>query len=648
MALTKIVIETEIVGGEQSVNQLEDIKQQAEGGVKSLTDLKKEFKTLQDQLSGLTPGTKEYVDALKRLGAVKDDIGDLRAEIEGFAGADKKIQAFTSVIGGVASGFQAAQGAVALFGSENEDLQKALLKVQAAMAITQGLQGLAGMGDSLKVVSNVLKSSTVGTYALAAAQRVYNAVMAANPIGLLIAGLTALAGVIAIVVNAMDDEDEAQKKVIASREAELAVMDRQFSRFQEEANFRRQLAQAQGKSADEILALNKNLNIEEGKQLQQRINLLKQNIIDRAKIIQNQDDDEKKETIKRNQEDLKQIAEFQKRQRELQNNNVIEQAKFDTDARKKAEERQKAANERAKALRDKKAADDLAAAEKWRQEQAKFIQYEIDALNNKYGEEEQIIAQQQLSTKIQLGTATPEEIEAWNAYKLKQQQDYNNALDAELKRLKEAEDKRRADAEEKIKLEFEAEKKRREEELANRKKAKEQEVKLTLEGLQTVQSLADAFAGKSEESQRRAFNVKKAASIAQATIETYQAAQSAYASQMAIPTPDAPVRAAIAAGISIASGLARVAVIAKQKFEAPSTGGGGGGGGNLGSFTQGGGGGAQPPQGLTAQNTFTQINPDGTVAGQGNQQPMKAYVVESESRAVTERVNKLSNNSKIG
>jgi hypothetical protein len=649
MALTKIVIETEIVGGEQSVNQLEDIKQQAEGSVKSLTDLKKEFKTLQDQLSGLTPGTKEYVDALKRLGAVKDDIGDLRAEIEGFAGADKKIQAFTSVIGGVASGFQAAQGAVALFGSENEDLQKALLKVQAAMAITQGLQGLAGMGDSLKVVSNVLKSSTVGTYALAAAQRVYNAVMAANPIGLLIAGLTALVGVIAIVVNSMEDEDEAQKKVIASREAELAVMDRQFSRFQEESNFRRQLAQAQGKSADEILALNKNLNIEEGKLLQQRINVLKQNIIHRAKIIQNQDDDEKKETIKRNQEDLKQITEFQKRQRELQNQNKLEQEKFDTDERKKAEERQKAANERAKALRDKKAADDLAAAEKWRQEQQKFIQYEIDALNNKFGEEEQIIAEQQLATKIALNYATPEEIQAWNAYKLKQQQDYNNAFDAELKRLKEAEDKRRADADEKIKIEFEAEKKRREEELANRKKAKEQEVKLTLEGLQTVQSLADAFAGKSEESQRRAFNVKKAASIAQATIETYQAAQSAYASQMAIPTPDAPVRAAIAAGISIASGLARVAVIAKQKFEAPSTGGGGGGGGgNLGSFSQGGGGGGQPPQGLTAQNTVTQINPDGTVAGQGNQQPMKAYVVESESRAVTERVNKLSNNSKIG
>ena len=646
MALTKIVIETELVGGDQSVNQLEQIKDQAEGSVKSLTDLKKEFKLLQTQLSGLTPGTKEYVEALERLGAVKDEIGDLRSEIEGFAGADKKIQAFTSVLSGVASGFQAAQGAVALFGSENEDLQKALLKVQGAMAITQGLQGIAGMGDSLKVVSNVLKSSTVGTYALAAAQRVYNAVVSANPIGLLIAGLTALAGVIALVVNAMGDEDEAQKKVIASRERELEVMDSQMAKFQEEANFRRQLAQAQGKSAEEILKQNKALNEQEAIQLSNRIQLLRKNINDRINLIKTSDDDEIKELKKKNEEDYKAISEASKRQRELNRTNVLEQVKFDEDAKKKELERQKAANEKAKALRDKKLADDLAAAEKWRQEQQKFIQYEIDALNNKFGEEEQIIAEQQLATKIALNYATPEEIEAWNAYKLKQQQDYNNAVDLELKRLSDLQNKRREEENAKIQAEFEAEKKRRAEELAIRKRNADFAIKATLESLTVAQQLTDAFAGKSIESQKKAFNIKKTASIAQATIETYLSAQSAFASQVVPGDVTSPIRGAVAAGLAIASGLARVAVIAKQKFEAPSTGGGAGGGGNLGSFSQGGG--AQPPQGLTAQNTVTQLNPDGTVAGQSNQQPMKAYVVESESRAVTDRINKLSNNSKIG
>ena len=55
--------------------------------------------------------------------------------------------------------------------------------------------------------------------------------------------------------------------------------------------------------------------------------------------------------------------------------------------------------------------------------------------------------------------------------------------------------------------------------------------------------------------------LSKAFAIIQTTISTYQAAQAAYASQLAIPTPDAPARAAIAAGIAIATGLARVVAI---------------------------------------------------------------------------------------
>jgi hypothetical protein len=608
MALTKIVIETEIINGDQSVNQLQDLKQNAENSVKSLSDLKKEFKTLQDQLTGLTPGTKEYTEALKRLGAVKDQIGDLRSEIQNFAGTDAKIGAVVKVIGGIASGFQAAQGAMALFGTENEELQKALLRVQAAMALTQGLQGLAGMEDSLTGLNNLLKSSTVGTYLLAAAQKVYNAVMAANPIGLLIAGLTALVGIIALVVNSMEDENEAQKQVIASRERELEVMDSQMSKFKEEADFRRQLAQAQGKSAEEILKQNKALNEQESKQLSDRIQLLRKNIYARIELFKTSNDDEIAELQKKNDEDFKIIAESSKRQRELLRTNVLEQAKFTEDERKKAEERAKEARE--KAIRDA-------------EERRKRIEEE---------------------RKWMLES---------NREALRRQAEMNKEFEDAQKKKKEEADKIEA---ERIEAEIQAEQKRLDKQKADRlkavenyKKSKEQEVQLTIQGLTAIQGLADAFAGKSVESQKRAFQIKKIASIAQATIETYQAAQSAYASQMTIPTPEAPIRAQIAAGLAIASGLARVAVIAKQQFQAPSTGGGGGGGAtesNLGSFSQGGG---QPPQGLSTQNTVTQLNPDGTVVGQGNRemQPMKAYVVESESRAVTERVNKLSNQSKI-
>jgi hypothetical protein len=60
---------------------------------------------------------------------------------------------------------------------------------------------------------------------------------------------------------------------------------------------------------------------------------------------------------------------------------------------------------------------------------------------------------------------------------------------------------------------------------------------------------------------------QKALASAAALIQTYQAAQAAYLSQLSIPTPTAPIRAAAAASIAVASGLANVAKINSTKFE---------------------------------------------------------------------------------
>ena len=576
--------------------------------VKSLSDLKKEFKDIQNQLTGLTPGTEEYINALKRLGEVKDDIGDLKDEINAFAGADKKIAAVTNVIGGLAGGFQAAQGAAALFGADNEALNETMVKLQATMAITQGIQGLAGMGDSLKAVGNLLKSTTIGTQVATVAQRIYNAVMAANPVALLVAGLTALVGVIALVVNAMGDETEAMEESIKQREKELELMNEAAEKLKAENKFRLDLAAAQGKSAKELAALNEQNAQSEIKSIDKRVQALKQEIVERSALMKFRDGEELKKLQEANSKSLEEMKKLANERLALQNSLKIQEAKLETDAKKDAEEKAKEAKEK---------------AEKDAEERRKRIEDEQKWL-----------------------------IES-NREALRRQAEMNKEFEDDEKKKKEEADKLES---ERIEAEIQAEQKRLDKQKADRlkavedyKKAKEQEVQLTLQGLTAIQGLADAFAGKSTESQKRAFQIKKAASLAQATIETYQAAQSAYASQMTIPTPDAPIRANIAAAIAIASGLARVAVIAKTKFEGGgATATGGGGGGNLGTFTQGGGG--QPPQGLTAQNTVTQLNPDGTVASQGQRQaaPMKAYVVESESRAVTERVNKLSNNSKIG
>lgn len=610
--------------------------------VKSLSDLKKEFKEIQKQLSGLTPDTKEYIQALKDLGAVKDEIGDLKDEINAFAGADKKIAAVTNLVGGLAGGFQAAQGAAALFGADNEALNETMVKLQATMAITQGIQGLAGMGDSLSAVGNLLKSTTIGTKAIAAAQYIWNNAIKANPIMAIITAIGALVTGIVILTRTMGDETEAQEESIKQRKKELELMNETAEKLKNENKFRLDLAAAQGKSAKELAAINEAQSANEIKSIDKRIKQNTKLFLENYALMKERSGEELKQLQDDNSKILAENKKLADERLAIQNSLKIQEAKLNTDANKEKETKDKEAA-------DKKKERDLAAAEFYRQSEQKFIDYSIEALSNKFGDAEQLIAKQRIETRIALGYATPQEIEAYNAFKLKQEVDYQTALDTELKRLSDEQNKRREENNAKIQAEFEAEKKRRDDEKAMRKRNAEFAIQSTQEALTTIQSLTDAFAGKSEESQRKAFNVKKAASLAQTTIETYLAAQSAFASQVVPGDPTSPIRGAIAAGLAIASGLARVAVIAKTKFEGGGAGAtGGGGGGNLGSFSQGGGG--QPPQGLTAQNTVTQLNPDGSVAGQGerNAAPMKAYVVESESRAVTERVNKLSNNSKIG
>jgi hypothetical protein len=175
--------------------------------------------------------------------------------------------------------------------------------------------------------------------------------------------------------------------------------------------------------------------------------------------------------------------------------------------------------------------------------------------------------------------------------------------------------------------------------LEQEQKAEEQRANLRVDAMKTslsiISDLAGAFAGKSEAQQKKAFAIQKGVSIATATIDTYLAAQGAYRSQMAISTPDAPVRAAVAAGIAIAQGLARVAIISKQQFKgsggAPS---GGGGGGSIPSA-----GGTEAPS--PANFAFLQNQPN-------QQPPLQAYVVGTQVSSNLEAQQLIQNQSRLG
>ena len=162
--------------------------------------------------------------------------------------------------------------------------------------------------------------------------------------------------------------------------------------------------------------------------------------------------------------------------------------------------------------------------------------------------------------------------------------------------------------------------------------------------LSAISTLTNAFAGKSEKEQKRAFNINKGVSIAETLVRTYQSAQAAYLSQLSIPTPDAPIRGAVAAGIATAAGLANVAAIASQKFkspskQSPSSGGGGGGGGAVGGTSP-----SQAPQfNVVGQSGFNQI-----ATALNDQQPVQAFVVAQDVTTAQELDNNIISSATIG
>jgi hypothetical protein len=99
----------------------------------------------------------------QRAGQLEDAIGDANAAVKAF-NPEAKLKAVVDVVGVVANGFSAAQGAMALFGGESEELEKVMVKTQGAIALATGINGLMGMGDAFTNLSNIIKTKVVTAF----------------------------------------------------------------------------------------------------------------------------------------------------------------------------------------------------------------------------------------------------------------------------------------------------------------------------------------------------------------------------------------------------------------------------------------------------------------------------------------------------
>lgn len=154
---------------------------------------------------------------IRSAGEIKDSVGDVSAQINYFSSDTRRIDAVISGVQGVAGAFAIAEGAAALFGSENEELKKTMQKVQGAIALLNGLQsvqnvlqqesafrtGLAAAGQQLLAIK---------TYAAASAMNAFKVALIGTGIGAAVLLVASLAGAFSDTAGSTKEAVEAQKK----------------------------------------------------------------------------------------------------------------------------------------------------------------------------------------------------------------------------------------------------------------------------------------------------------------------------------------------------------------------------------------------------------------------------------------------------
>ena len=183
-------------------------KKALDNQAKAIDNVGKSGKSLTGQLRGLKgelaaleiagqEGTAAFNQLLIAAAKLEDQIGDTRARVKILASDTFKFDVAVGATQALASGFEVAQGAAALFGSESEDLQKVIAKVTAATAVANGVNQLAALIKEENALKTGIQTAAENAYALAVgkstgALKVLRLALAATGVGALIVGLVVL------------------------------------------------------------------------------------------------------------------------------------------------------------------------------------------------------------------------------------------------------------------------------------------------------------------------------------------------------------------------------------------------------------------------------------------------------------------------
>ena len=213
--------------------------------------------------------SKEAQTAAKRAAVIKDEIDDLNDTLNAL-NPEAKLNAFVKLGQGIQGGFQAATGALQLFGVENERITKLAQQFQGVLNLTQGINSVLQLKDvygQLRLVLGLTSAAQTGlntaTVAGATATRGLTAAIASNPLGALAVALTVVVGALLLYTEATDDAAESTERLNKAAQERVNALGEEindkYKIFIRELKQLKDLRQAEGASVIEILRIEKQI-----------------------------------------------------------------------------------------------------------------------------------------------------------------------------------------------------------------------------------------------------------------------------------------------------------------------------------------------------------------------------------------------------
>ena len=312
-------VKARIAAGKEDATQLQEViayhkerqaalQQEITANEKSISSLKKsvsaynamngagnklamQIRTIREQLAQMEmsgdTSSQAFIDMSVQAAKLQDQMGDTAQQIQVLASDTKNLDAAMSVGSGVAGAFNVATSAAALLGGESEELQQAFLKVQAAMAVLNGVQQVANTLNKDSVANVVLRTAmqklfnkakqqetaqtikataasgadavakgaqTAATGAATTATWSLNAALLANPVMLIVAGIAALVAGLAVFIGRSKKAKEEQRDFNGTMERTKELL----KDTKDASDYAAKLAEAEGKSWQDVAKIEEN------------------------------------------------------------------------------------------------------------------------------------------------------------------------------------------------------------------------------------------------------------------------------------------------------------------------------------------------------------------------------------------------------